>query len=720
MHLMNAKRWGWVGGVALAIVLLGAFAIPSEANRSPNSVSFAPLVQQARPGPSGALLFRNPHANGSLSPLSATPPAFPSNVQMDQDSSSGKPKNEISMAVNPKLDANVAGAANDFRYGNGTTAGTGVYVSNDGGSTWTDPIALPKPANLDESGDPSLFFDRRGNIFLARIATDHTAGPCAPASGIYISISKNKGASFTMAEQLASNGTSVLNDRPKVYADHTGGFFNNRVYVVWEQITTSGNCVTGSIIRSDIFESFYNPFTGTFSTPLEIDGPASTCNFGPSVSVGKFGRVFVSYYNCDGTPNLVVAQSTDGGKTFPQLVSAATVNPVSTLSGDGTGDTFPVNSFPSVAASIQVAGNVVLVWTDGYTGSDMQAHAVVKSTRSLDSGVTWSTPLVVNDDGTTDNRDHFFPWIAPEDNSGVFHVGWYDRRSSIEPSNPFLYNEFYAQSTNNGKTFTANERVSLVSSNPCQVIFSPPSPNPCWVGDYSGIDVAADGVFVFPGWTDTRNATNGEDAFTAQGAAPGPTATPTQTATPTDTSTPTDTNTPTETATPTDTGTPTNTPTPTETPSVTTTPGPGAVGPGLYEDNNKTVITYVGTWSTGANKFAHGGTYTTSNTPGNTASLYAFGVCNFQVGTILGPNRGITNVLVDGKVIASFDGYSSSIVYGITEGPYKLPDLGGHQIMIQVTINKNPNSVGRYTILDYFQLFGPSCASFQPEFPPWY
>src|SRR3989475_12979084 len=137
--------------------------------------------------------------------------------------------------------------------------------------------------------------------------------------------------------------------------------------------------------------------------------------------------------------------------------------------------------------------------------------------RSVDGGITWSAPLMVNDVMT---GQHFFPTIAAS--GGIISVAWYDSRLNVGPSMTAL-DVFYAQSLDAGGTFSPNLRVTSTSFNPNIVLRTDPPCTFCaFMGDY--IQIAAPSAKAQPIWSDNRNAcdTNippygcvDQDAFTA-------------------------------------------------------------------------------------------------------------------------------------------------------------------------------------------------------------
>lgn len=151
---------------------------------------------------------------------------------------------------------------------------------------------------------------------------------------------------------------------------------------------------------------------------------------------------------------------------------------------------------------------------------------------------------------------------------------------------------------------------------------------------------------------------------------------------------------------------PTRTPKSTATPNTTatpnpTSPAPGGVGPGTYDYRDPAIV-YAGNWT-------RTGGFARSGQAGATASLTVSGAQGFSITTVAGPNRGIANVLVDGNVVGTFDGYRAN-QRSLVEGPYALPDLGQHTITIQVTGGKSAASNGTNVTLSNFIVTGGASA----------
>src|SRR3989442_9149856 len=165
---------------------------------------------------------------------------------------------------------------------------------------------------------------------------------------------------------------------------------------------------------------------------------------------------------------IMEAKSTNGGAFFSSPVVVSSYVPLpSTLPNSF----FRVNSNPAAAAD-DTSDNVYVAWADYGNG-----YADILSSRSLDGGVTWSKPIRVNDDTTT--NDHFFPWMAVS--HGLLSIVFYDRR--LDPQN-HLVDVFYAESADGGASFSPNVRVTDASFNPDAIIFSN---GESFIGDYIGI-----------------------------------------------------------------------------------------------------------------------------------------------------------------------------------------------------------------------------------------
>lgn len=100
--------------------------------------------------------------------------------------------------------------------------------------------------------------------------------------------------------------------------------------------------------------------------------------------------------------------------------------------------------------------NVYIVFSadpDG-PGPDMSDVFLV---RSRDSGASWSEPIRLSDDRTT--NDQWLPFVTTAPN-GAVGVTWYDRRSDDQN---LLIDVYMTVSTDGGSSFSPNFRITDVS-----------------------------------------------------------------------------------------------------------------------------------------------------------------------------------------------------------------------------------------------------------------
>ncbi len=125
-------------------------------------------------------------------------------------------------------------------------------------------------------------------------------------------------------------------------------------------------------------------------------------------------------------------------------------------------------------------------------------YAQVLVIKSTDGGVSWSSPVRVNDDrllALPSGRgvDHFMP-AADVDNTGRVGICWYDRRNS--PINLFV-SRFCAVSTDGGNTWN-NQGIpgTWLPYKSADVLV-----NPYYLGDYD--TVVSDSLKLLPGFLGT-------------------------------------------------------------------------------------------------------------------------------------------------------------------------------------------------------------------------
>ena len=429
----------------------------------------------------------------------------PTNVDVSQ-----RPGNESeeTVAVNPTNPKNIVIVTNVDH----PAAGLFEGVSFDGGTTWTTKLIGDNDNLGDACCDPSLSFDRYGNLFMTYLYNVELEVPIALSTdgGLHFNLITN--IAKPPKQSLSASGERGLFrfvDQPTITAG---------VGEVWMVFNGGGPIVATGAKVSGLGK------VGRFITPEVVPG-TNNCTYG-DVSIGPRGQVmqvcsltesgqgggklFVNV-DPDGLgpagfgSRVFVAETHVGGFDFIPAQPDRSVDAEPGLAWDRTGG--PHN------------GRVYLVYTLEQPNESNNMDIYVRF--SDDDGATWSSPVRVNDDHTKNSQ--FLPKISLDPTSGNLAVVWYDSREDLGTGGPGDTDsvpnddaQFWgAFSTDGGQTFTANTQISAGTSN------SRDSGNAIDYGDYSGLSFY--GGIAHPAWADNSNSTgtnpdgtlHGLDIYTA-------------------------------------------------------------------------------------------------------------------------------------------------------------------------------------------------------------
>ncbi len=376
---------------------------------------------------------------------------------------------EPGVAINPAKPQQVAVAYQDNAH---------VAYSDDAGKNWT--IAdNTSSKDYRVSGDVSITYNKQGHAFLCYIAFDRLGttnywAHGATRNGIFVRRSVDGGHTwedneYVVAAQKTEPGIP-FEDKPYIVADNTDSRYAGALYVGWTRWTLADSQILLSRSTDD---------GKTWSDPIEIDTHRGLprddngANEGFSGVVGPDGTLYVVWG--DGN-NVVFTFSKDGGRTFKKTRN---VIPTAPIMFDVEG-TMRSNGFPVIDMD-RKSGRLYVVWSDYRDGG-----VDVFCSTSANRGKKWAPAVRVNSDPIHNGADHFFQWLAVDQQTGAANVVFYDRREDPRNREAIVA---LARSTDGGQSFQ-NYAWTTKAFNPSGV----------FMGDYTGL--AALGGRVYGAWTE--------------------------------------------------------------------------------------------------------------------------------------------------------------------------------------------------------------------------
>jgi hypothetical protein len=390
------------------------------------------------------------------------------------------PQNETSVKISRKNPNLAVAAFRDFRQGvSPANRRVGYSNSTDGGITWSVSKLLDSTliSGFPRNSDPAVGVDTAGNFYVAVICISYSG-----TGALAIYKSTDGGETFPSAYMIANSGSE---DKEYITTDFTPGSpFKNNIYISWTRFSSgSGIKLTKSTNGGVNWTSAVNIST------------SATGGQGSDLAVGLNGEIYVTWVGGTFTDDeIYFCRSTNGGTSFDTVKTVATgATPDIPISSSGV-------TFPSIATDISGGpgnGNIYITWCDARSG-DPDIYII----RSTNRGITWSSPLRVNDDPLSNGKLQCWPWIEVND-SGKIAIVYYDSRNTSSNS---IIESYLAYSTNAGISFTNYE----LSTEPTPTV----QPNSdVRFGDYIGIDFFKDRII--PVWTDERLGGTNQECFTA-------------------------------------------------------------------------------------------------------------------------------------------------------------------------------------------------------------
>lgn len=391
----------------------------------------------------------------------------------------------------------------------------GVAVSSNQGASFQDLGFLSAGTSTTSfnflEGDPVLGCPDASTFYYSSIFFTSSRTTFTNA----VSVSKSTDGGFTFAPPVIAAGKDAVThflDKDFMAVNPLTG---NEVAVTYTDFDFSGQ-VCGFAApgipneRVGIELVFSKDGGSTWSAPAVVDQVCSVApDFpfvqGSQVTFGPEGQVYVAWEffgSFSGPREIRIRKARHLGTVFLPIVKVSDVTFIGdSFAVEGGFRTFLDLSGLAVDRSLTgTRGSLYVVWHDGrnlpvsFSGFPYNYSDVLLS-KSRNGGVTWSTPVRVNNNvkplPTGLGTDQYQPGVAV-DRTGKVGVCWYDRRN--DPLN-LLVDRFCGTSADGGTTFS-NVRVTTSSWAP--IHGTDDIINPFYLGDYD--TVASDATLSTPGF----------------------------------------------------------------------------------------------------------------------------------------------------------------------------------------------------------------------------
>jgi hypothetical protein len=406
----------------------------------------------------------------------------------------------------------------------GTPASNSQVQGYDCVSTGTQAM----PPSWTDTTDPNVDFDTKGRVYQTVLPFNSyfDATRLHPDGEIDISYSDDLGRNWVKGNggvplEPPNNASALqlghVEDKQWVAVNHiVGNRFQDHVYAAWAVFNGQSIKVRMAVSR-DRGQTFDKAIT--ISAPSDV-GPGSTYVLPEIDAAGTLYVSVVSFPPNGGANTIYVARSIDDGRSFSAFVpvAAATIPP-----GEVYANTrFRSGIVESFAASPTYPNHLYLAYEDWDATA---GQADVKFAQSVDGGVTWSRPVVVNDnvDARGVPTDQFQPSIAAGPN-GAVAVVFYDRRQAC-PNDPsvlpadvgrtnFCVDTSVQAYKDSGSrrgavpvgsnvrisTFTwdpeqPGQKLGGLSQYPCAGATDPCARGSGFIGDYFGLAISAQNIY---------------------------------------------------------------------------------------------------------------------------------------------------------------------------------------------------------------------------------
>lgn len=343
---------------------------------------------------------------------------------------------EVFIAKSPLDEKILFAACNTLIFNPSFFISEGIYISTDGGFTWTGNDTCTGTPIAFHGGDPGITIDKNGTFILTRMGR-------SPFIGLYSHYSLDNGQTWSSQKVISTDDL----ERAAVSTDlNPVSPFFGRTYATWVKFA----------LPFPLMFAYTDDGAKTWANPITVNNPSSR-SAGGDIAMGPGGEVYVCWAGVqDVTPfkEILVgfASSFNGGINWNVTESAFPVSGINGGLADKGG--IRVNGLPTIACDTTQGprrGWIYIVSGQrGLLPAGSDPDIILN--RSTDGGQTWSQAIRVNQDLLNNGKIQYFPSMHI-DKYGAINIIFYDDRNTTSDS----AGVFLARSVNGGDTWTEFE-----------------------------------------------------------------------------------------------------------------------------------------------------------------------------------------------------------------------------------------------------------------------
>ncbi len=362
-----------------------------------------------------------------------------------------------------------------------------VYLSNDGGVTWTKDKLQ---SSYGVFGDPVIRADYEGNFYFSHLSNPTGRAYQDPEFLDRIVVQKSSDNGLTWNDGSYS--------KPSMTKDHDKQWMvtdprTNHLYMTWTEFDKYGSKKAED--KSRILFSKSTDGSNSWSDPITISDLEGDCidddntTEGAVPAVGPNGEIYVAWsYN----EKIFFDRSDDDGLTWgkDKIIAKQPEGWTIDIPGIPRCNGMPITEVDLSQGPYR--GNIYVNWGDQRNGTDDTDIWIISSS---DGGNKWTSAKRVNDDLA--GKHQFLSWMDIDPTTGYIYIVFYDRRAYDDNATDV----YLAYSTDGAETFT-NVKISEKPFTPTIGGF---------FGDYN--DISAYNGRIRPIWTRLDN--NVQSVWTA-------------------------------------------------------------------------------------------------------------------------------------------------------------------------------------------------------------